>query len=132
MIFDFGPLTSYELRMLRVYHNHTINLPHAFEIKEEHVSANTNISSVALGFGCFFGFLTSLSATSLYRGRVPRLTGDNFTCCHAETERRVFLFGWLVDFLTSSSATSLHRGRVARLTSDTFTCCHARDRAGRP
>ena len=29
-----------------------------------------------------FGFLTSSSATRLYRGRVPRLTSDNFTCCH--------------------------------------------------
>ena len=30
------------------------------------------------------GFLTPLSATRLYRGRVPRLTSDNFTCtcCH--------------------------------------------------
>ena len=28
------------------------------------------------------GFLTSSSATGLYRGRVPRLTFDDLTCCH--------------------------------------------------
>ena len=33
------------------------------------------------GFG-LFGFLTSSSTTRLYPGRVPRLTYDNFTCCH--------------------------------------------------
>ena len=33
-------------------------------------------------FVCLFGFLTSSSTTRLYRGRVPRLTSDNFTCCH--------------------------------------------------
>ena len=31
--------------------------------------------------GCF-GFLTSSLATRLYRGRVPRLMSENFTCCH--------------------------------------------------
>ena len=30
-------------------------------------------------FVCSFGFLTSSSTTRLYRGRVPRLTSDNFT-----------------------------------------------------
>ena len=29
-----------------------------------------------------FGFLTSSSITMLYRGQVPRLTSDNFTCSH--------------------------------------------------
>ena len=33
-------------------------------------------------FVCLFAFLTSSSTTRLYRGRVPRLTSDNFTCCH--------------------------------------------------
>ena len=33
-------------------------------------------------FVWLFGFLTSLSTTRRYRGRVPRLTSDNFTCCH--------------------------------------------------
>ena len=28
------------------------------------------------------GFLTSSPASRLYRGRVPRLTSDNFMCCH--------------------------------------------------
>ena len=37
---------------------------------------------------CLFGFLTSSSATRLYRQWVPRLTSGNFTCCHMETERR--------------------------------------------
>ena len=39
---------------------------------------------------CLFslvGFLTSSSTTRLYRGRVPKLTSDNCTCCHTETER---------------------------------------------
>ena len=31
---------------------------------------------------CLFGFLTSSSTTRLYRGRVPRLTSDNFRCFH--------------------------------------------------
>ena len=34
-----------------------------------------------------FGLLTSSSGTRLYRGQVPRLTDDNFVCCHNETER---------------------------------------------
>ena len=34
-----------------------------------------------------FGFLTSLSATRPSHRRVPRLTSDNFMCCHTETER---------------------------------------------
>ena len=33
-------------------------------------------------FVCLFGFLTSSSITRLYRGRVPKLASDNFTCCH--------------------------------------------------
>ena len=33
-------------------------------------------------FVCLFRFLTSSSITRLYRVRVPRLTSDNFTCCH--------------------------------------------------
>ena len=39
------------------------------------------------GVVCLFGFLTSSSATRLSHGRVPRLTSDNFTCCHTETEQ---------------------------------------------
>ena len=31
---------------------------------------------------CLVGFLTSSSTTRLYLGRAPRLTSDNFTCCH--------------------------------------------------
>ena len=33
-------------------------------------------------FVCLFGLITSSSTTRLYRGRVPRLTSSNFTCCH--------------------------------------------------
>ena len=33
---------------------------------------------------CLFGFLTSSPTTRLYRRRVPRLTSDNFMCCHTE------------------------------------------------
>ena len=34
------------------------------------------------GTRCLFDFLTSSLTTRLYRGRVPRLTSDNCTCCH--------------------------------------------------
>ncbi|RUS76618.1 hypothetical protein EGW08_015627, partial [Elysia chlorotica] len=34
VIFDFGPLTGYEIRILRVYHNHSVNLPHPFELTD--------------------------------------------------------------------------------------------------
>ena len=34
--------------------------------------------------GWLVGFLTSSSRTMLYRGRVPRLISDNFTCCHTQ------------------------------------------------
>ena len=43
---------------------------------------NGDLSSLSQLFVCLFGFLTSSSSTRLYRGRVPRLTSDNFTCCH--------------------------------------------------
>ena len=33
-------------------------------------------------FGWLVGLFTSSSTTRLYRGRVPRLTSDNFMCCH--------------------------------------------------
>ena len=43
-----------------------------------------------MGFVCLVGwlvgFLTTSSTTRLYRGRVPRLTSDNCTSCHIETE----------------------------------------------
>ena len=43
-------------------------------------------SNLLTGFGIIFawlvGFFTSWSATRLFRERVPRLTSDNFTCCH--------------------------------------------------
>ena len=35
-------------------------------------------------FVCLFRFLTSSSTTRLYRGRVPRLTSDNYKCCHTQ------------------------------------------------
>ena len=38
----------------------------------------------------FVGFLTSSSTIRLYRGRVPRLTSGNFTCCHMRDRS-----GWL-------------------------------------
>ena len=31
---------------------------------------------------CLSGFLTSSLTTRQYRGRAPRLTSDNFRCCH--------------------------------------------------
>ena len=36
---------------------------------------------------CLFGFSTSSSAARIYRGRIPRLTSDNFTCCLTEAEQ---------------------------------------------
>ena len=35
-----------------------------------------------LYFACLFGFLTSSSTTRLYRGRAPRQSVWQFTCCH--------------------------------------------------
>ena len=37
------------------------------------------------------GFLKSSSPTRLYRGRVPRLTSDNFTCCHTRLDHNFCL-----------------------------------------
>ena len=34
----------------------------------------------------------SLSATKLFPGQVSRLTTDNFTCCHTETEQGDYHF----------------------------------------
>ena len=31
---------------------------------------------------CLSGFLASSSTTRLPRGRIPRLTSDNYKCCH--------------------------------------------------
>ena len=42
----------------------------------------SSISLFVCLFGWLVGFLTSSSTTRLYRGQVPRLTSDNFTCCH--------------------------------------------------
>ena len=36
---------------------------------------------------CLFCFLMSSSATKLSPGQVPRMTSDNFMCCHTKTER---------------------------------------------
>ena len=43
---------------------------------------STKDTEVACVFVWLVGFLTSSPTTRLYRGRVPRLTTDNFTCCH--------------------------------------------------
>ena len=47
-------------------------------------------------FVCLFGFLTSSSTTRLYRGRFPRLTFDNFKCCHTRDKagRSYLLLSW--------------------------------------
>ena len=45
------------------------------------LSSNINVGfQITLGTICLFGFLTFSSGTTLYHGRVPRLTSDNFTC----------------------------------------------------
>ena len=49
---------------------------------------------------CLVGFLTSSSATSLSLGWVPRLTSDNFKCCHTEIE-------WGGGTMTSVSASHI-------------------------
>ena len=49
------------------------------------LAADTDVKEVWQNvclFVCWFDFLMPLSITRLYRGRVPRLTSDNFTCCH--------------------------------------------------
>ena len=38
-------------------------------------------------FVCWFGFLTPSSATRLSRGCIPKLTSENFTCCHTVRDR---------------------------------------------
>ena len=47
-----------------------------------------NLSIAMLLLVCLVGFLTSSTTTKLYRGRVPRLTSDNFTCCHTRDRAR--------------------------------------------
>ena len=49
--------------------------------KEEKKEKKTSIKTESV---CF---LISSTTTILYRGRVSRLTSDNFTCCHMGSER---------------------------------------------
>ena len=58
---------------------------------------------------CLFGFFTSSSVTRLNLARVPRLTSDNCTCCHTDSERGDH------DFCLSRS----HYGRVSTKTETT-------------
>ena len=46
-----------------------------------HKDSQEEIFKICL-FVWLVGFLNSSSTTMLYRGWVPRLTSDNFTCCH--------------------------------------------------
>ena len=55
-----------------------------------------------------FGFLTSSSATGLYRGRVPRLTPGNFTCCHTRDRDHDFCLSQ--SHYTNTDPTSRKRG----------------------
>ena len=47
---------------------------------------HVNVNGRAVKTICLTGFSTSSSSTTLYRGRAPRLTSDNFTFCHSETD----------------------------------------------
>ena len=46
----------------------------------------TTSRAVAMRFS-FFGFIMSSSTTRLSPQQIPRLTSDNFRCCHRETEQ---------------------------------------------
>ena len=58
-----------------INHNHSIKLNH----NDIFV---TLLYPLLLNPFWLVGFVTSSSTTRLYRGRVPRLTSDNFTCFH--------------------------------------------------
>ena len=57
-------------------------------------------------FICLFSFLRSPSATRLSRGRDLRLTSDNFTCYHKETERQGHDFCLSRSYCTDTDPTS--------------------------
>ena len=59
--------------------------------------------------GWLFAFLTSLSATRHYRGRVQKLISDNFTCCYSETERGNHDFFLSRSHYTDTDSTSRER-----------------------
>ena len=50
-------------------------------VKGDDCATTQNASTYRL-FVWLVGFLTSSSATRLYRGRAPRLKPDNCTCCY--------------------------------------------------
>ena len=57
-----------------------------------------------------FVFLTSSSATRLYRGRDPRLTSNSFTCCYTETGQTM-TSDLAVHIIRDGSSRSRSRGR---------------------
>ena len=60
---------------------------------------------------CLVVFLKFSSATRLSRGRVPRLTSDNFTCCHTETKRGDHFFCLSQSHYTDTDPNSRERAR---------------------
>ena len=64
----------------------------------------------------FFGFLTSPSTARLYRGRVPRLMSDSFTCCHTRDRvGRPWLLSQPVIIIILTATQPLASGRPQRI-----------------
>ena len=61
------------------------------------------------------GFLTSSSTTKLYRGRVPRLSSDNFRAATHETEWRDHDFCLSRSHYTDTDPTSRERAATAAI-----------------
>ena len=67
-------------------------------------------------------FLTSSSTTRLYRGRIPRLTSGNFTCCHTrDREGRPCLLLCYTDTDPTSSEWAATAGIEPRTSSPRVT-----------
>ena len=58
-----------------------------WRVKEENIGDRKRKPYTRATFVCLFRFLMFSSAARLSRGQDPRLTSDNFPCCHIETER---------------------------------------------
>ena len=70
------------------YHRPLVSITLSSNIQIHVISCkNYHSARRARSIVCLVGFLTPSSSTRLYHGRIPRLTSDNFTCCHTETKR---------------------------------------------
>ena len=62
-----------------------------------------------------FGFLSSSSATRLYRGRDTKLVSANFTCCHTLISRKLIKQMLRSMFLSSQGVSKDARQKAYRL-----------------